>query len=119
MSRAKISGHGLVQKKMHIAASEAYINVIRKTDLVPTLLSNRAQAYAMIEDGGRSLADAAASLTMRPKSEKTWARYRNAISMISDEIDEDISEQERLGQMMRNMLPLETDDLTTETSLMH
>mmetsp|Transcript_11305 Transcript_11305/g.24868 ORF Transcript_11305/g.24868 Transcript_11305/m.24868 type:complete len:772 (-) Transcript_11305:116-2431(-) len=114
LSRAKMSGNGLVQKKMYNAASEAYINGIRKADLVPTLLSNRSQAYAMIEDWGRSLADAAASLTMRPANEKTWARYHKALKTISDGMQEDLGGEERVSQMMRKILSLESDNRATE-----
>ena len=81
---AKNTGNGLVQKKMYNAASEAYINGIRKAELVPTLLSNRSQAYAMMNDWEHSLADAAASLTMRPDNEKSWARYRKALEIVED-----------------------------------
>jgi hypothetical protein len=75
---AKNTGNGLVQVKMYNAASEAYINGIRKAELVPTLLSNRSQACAMTNDWDRSLADAAASLTMHPDNEKSWAHNRKA-----------------------------------------
>ena len=42
---AKTSGNTLVKAKKYNAACEAYIAGIRQANVVPTLLSNRAQAY--------------------------------------------------------------------------
>jgi hypothetical protein len=86
---AKNSGNALVLKKMYNAASEAYIAGIRQADMVPTLLSNRSQAYAMMNDWERSLADAAASLTMCPTNSKSWARYNNALEILLEQNNND------------------------------
>lgn len=68
---AKNSGNALVQKKMYNAASEAYIAGIRQASLIPTLLSNRSQSYAMMNEWEKSLADAAASLIIQPGNAKS------------------------------------------------
>ena len=115
LSRAKMAGNGLVQKKMYSAASDTYMNGIRKADLVPTLLSNRSQAYAMLGDWGLSLADAAASLTMRPSNKKTWSRYKKAFEMISDDESEE-NNKENYTHRMRNVLfALEHDEKAPES----
>ena len=38
----------------------------------------------MTNDWERSLADAAASLTMSPDNKKSWARYRKALEIVDD-----------------------------------
>ena len=72
---------------MYNAASEAYINGIRKAELVPTLLSNRSQAYAMMNDWERSLADAAASLTMRPTTRSLGRATERRLKSLMIELD--------------------------------
>ena len=84
---AKNTGNGLVQKKMYNAASEAYISGIRRAELVPTLLSNRSQAYAMMNDWERSLADAAASLTMRPTTRSLGRATERRLKTLMIELD--------------------------------
>jgi hypothetical protein len=75
---------------MYNAASEAYIAGIRQADMVPTLLSNRSQAHAMMNDNWeRSLADAAASLTMCPTNVKSWACYNNALEILLEQNNND------------------------------
>jgi tetratricopeptide (TPR) repeat protein len=78
MTEAKSLGNSLVQKKKFNAASDAYICGLRKAELVPTLLSNRSQAFIMLEDWENALADAAASLVFTPDNKKTWSRYEKA-----------------------------------------
>ncbi len=106
---AKNSGNALVQKKMYNAASEAYISGIRQADMVPTLLSNRSQAYAMMNDWTRSLADAAASLTMQPDNTKSWARYNKAIEIVSEQNNND------RRSMMISLIHLESDKRAIES----
>jgi len=113
LAKAKAAGNEFVQKKMYIAAGEVYLDGIRKADLVPTLLSNRSQAYAMLDNWGRSLEDAAASLTMRPSNEKTWSRYKKALGMVSDVAD---SDENNLTQMMRSILSIQERDETAPES---
>jgi len=75
---AKNAGNQLVKTQKYLSAIEAYIGGIRAAEVVPTILSNRSQAYAKLGDWGKSLADAAASLTIRPANKKTWDRYHIA-----------------------------------------
>ncbi|KAL7466782.1 hypothetical protein ACHAXS_007064 [Conticribra weissflogii] len=79
LSRAKDSGNDFFRKKMYLAAAEAYLAGMRKATMVPILLSNRSQAFASAGKWEDSLADAAASLAMRPGDAKTRARYRRAL----------------------------------------
>jgi len=76
--RAKVAGDVFLSKEQYNSACESYVVGLRKADLVATLLSNRSQAYAKLGDWGRSLSDAAASLTLQPSNEKAWYRYRKA-----------------------------------------
>ena len=105
---ANKSGNALVKKKMYTAALEAYIAGIRQADMVPTLLSNRSQAYAMMNEWDQSFADAAASLTMRPNNTKTWARYNKAFEVLSGQMDGNRRD------MMTSLLRLEIDQLIAE-----
>ena len=108
---AKDTGNALVKKKMYNAGSEAYIAGIRKASVVPTLLSNRSQAYAMMNDWERSLADAAASLTMRPDNEKTWARYNKALEILIEQ------RQGNRRNILTSLLHLENDNQATESEV--
>jgi len=54
---------------MFNAEIDAYLCGLKKThNIVPTLLSNRSQAFIMMEDWPNGFADVAASLTIRPDS---------------------------------------------------
>jgi hypothetical protein len=59
---AKTLGNSLVAKKMYNAATDAYTGGLRNADFVPSLFSNRSQAYAILGEWEHSMADAAASL---------------------------------------------------------
>ncbi|KAL7546287.1 hypothetical protein ACHAWF_009619 [Thalassiosira exigua] len=106
LSRAKEVGNQLVDTKKYLSASEAYIGGIRAAEMVPTILSNRSQTYAMLGDWKRSLADAAASLTMRPGNKKTWDRYRRAAEQMLDGVELDGNE---MAWIVANVLPLDAD----------
>jgi tetratricopeptide (TPR) repeat protein len=112
---AKNTGNRLVKEKMYNAAGDAYVTGIRKADLVPTLLSNRSQAYAMMNDWERSLADAAASLTMRPHNEKSWARYKKAIEIVSNRIIWIYNAEGESTQIIRNILRVWKNDQADES----
>mmetsp|Transcript_27043 Transcript_27043/g.57962 ORF Transcript_27043/g.57962 Transcript_27043/m.57962 type:complete len:767 (+) Transcript_27043:44-2344(+) len=117
LANAKALGNSLVQKKMYNAASDAYIDGIRKASLVPTLLSNRSQAYAMAKDWENSLADAAASLTMRPANKKTWARYKKALEMLSNGKSKNgADKRDAAGQILRRVLVVKPRDLASTLS---
>jgi tetratricopeptide (TPR) repeat protein len=74
--KAKNKGNRFVATKQLDAAVDVYLTALRLTpDLIPTVLSNRAQAYIFLEQWAPALCDAAASLTIRPSCKKTWARY--------------------------------------------
>jgi tetratricopeptide (TPR) repeat protein len=74
--KAKNKGNRFVAKKQFDAAVDVYLTALRCTpDLIPTVLSNRAQAYIFLEQWAPAFCDAAASLTIRPACKKTWARY--------------------------------------------
>lgn len=83
---AKEQGTKFVVKKQYMAAIDSYLQGLRsssESDMVATVLSNRAQAYTLLEDWGSGFCDAAASLTIRPKSPKTWARYRKCLAQLT------------------------------------
>ena len=106
---AKTSGNTLVKGKKYNAACFAGI---RQANVVPTLLSNRSQAYAMMNEWDRSLADAAASLTMRPDNAKTWARYNKALEILSEQHNND------RRNMLTSLLHLESDNHAPEVAKM-
>ena len=85
LSAARLEGNDFFKQKMFLAASEAYIAGLSSEILVPTLLSNRAQAFINLGDWGSALADAASSLTIRPSCEKTRLRYRKALGKLEQE----------------------------------
>ena len=107
---AKNSGNALVQKKMYNAASEAYIAGIRQASLIPTLLSNRSQSYAMMNEWEKSLADAAASLIIQPGNAKSWARYNRALENLSEQ-----KNNNRRG-MVSSLLHMESDKQAIESA---
>jgi tetratricopeptide (TPR) repeat protein len=84
---AKNAGNQLVRAHKYLSASETYIGGLRSAEVIPTILSNRSQAYAMIGDWERSFADAAASLTIRPGNKKTWSRYETAREKLLEDAD--------------------------------
>mmetsp|Transcript_12169 Transcript_12169/g.18677 ORF Transcript_12169/g.18677 Transcript_12169/m.18677 type:complete len:751 (-) Transcript_12169:789-3041(-) len=85
ISSAREDGNEFYKQKMYQAASESYIAGLQNEDLVPTLLTNRAQAHIMLEQWPQALADAAASLTIRPTCKKTYLRYKKALAKVIDE----------------------------------
>lgn len=110
---AKKAGNQLVKTQKFLSASEAYIGGLRAAEVIPTILSNRSQAYAMLGDWGRSLADAAASLTIRPANNKTWGRYQTATAKL-------LGESEEIGNksvwIFNKLLPFEVDAQANEAS---
>eukprot|EP00984_Skeletonema_dohrnii_P013869 scaffold5804_cov117-Skeletonema_dohrnii-CCMP3373.AAC.6 len=82
---AREDGNELYEQKMYHAASDSYIAGLKNENLVPTLLSNRAQAHIKLEQWPQALADAAASLTIRPTCEKTHQRYKKALAKVTEE----------------------------------
>ena len=101
---AKNAGNQLVKKKKYLSAIEAYIGGLRAADVIPTILSNRSQAYAKLGEWEKSLADAAASLTIRPANMKTWNRYQTAKAMLFEGGQQ--NENESLW-MINHLLPFE------------
>mmetsp|Transcript_26317 Transcript_26317/g.54242 ORF Transcript_26317/g.54242 Transcript_26317/m.54242 type:complete len:470 (+) Transcript_26317:772-2181(+) len=102
---------------MYLAAAEAYLAGMRKAKMVPILLSNRSQAFASVGKWEDSLADAAASLVLRPADEKTWARYRRALEMSKKEAGNDLNtdSQESLRAVVgKALLSNEIDSYTTD-----
>lgn len=82
--KAKQLGNDFVKKNQYMAAIDMYLKGLRnsssESDFVATVLSNRSQAYIQLECWTLGLCDAAASLTIRPSSAKTSARYRKCLS---------------------------------------
>jgi tetratricopeptide (TPR) repeat protein len=109
---AKNAGNQLVKTQKYLSAIEAYIGGLRSAEVVPTILSNRSQAYAMLGDWGRALADAAASLTIRPGNKKTWSRYQTAREKLLG------GEQQNANEsvwILNHLLPFEVDAQASET----
>jgi len=104
---AKNAGNQLVKTQKYLSAMEAYIGGLRSAEVVPTILSNRSQAYAMLGDWGRSLADAAASLTIRPANKKTWGRYQNAREKL-------LGGDQQNETIISHLLPFEVDAQANE-----
>lgn len=79
LSKVKDDGNDFVRKHKFIAGIDIYLKGLQKSsesDFVATLLSNRCQAHIHKYEWHYALCDAAASLTIRPNNEKTWARYQ-------------------------------------------
>jgi len=95
ISSYREEGNAFYNKKMYLAAIESYTTGLNKDTLVPTVLSNRAQAYIMLNNWPQAIADSAASLSIRPDCEKTRKRYNKALEMTSKG---DVSE------LLRNIL---------------
>lgn len=78
LEEKKASGNALFADKSFDGAIEMYLTGLKMDDLTATLLSNRSQTHLELGDYALALADASASLTMRPENLKTWARYETA-----------------------------------------
>ncbi len=85
IATARTEGNEFFKQKMYLAASESYITGLQDENIVPTLLSNRSQAYIKLGQWSQALADAAASLTIRPSCPKTYQRYRKCLAEIIGE----------------------------------
>eukprot|EP00956_Cyclotella_meneghiniana_P042069 scaffold248346_cov46-Cyclotella_meneghiniana.AAC.1 len=109
--QAKKLGNDFVAKKLYNVATDAYIGGLRKANLVPTLLSNRSQVYAMLGEWESSLADAAASLVIRPDNKKTWARYKKAREAIENAQRNDFDVMKRSSSVVRTVLLDEAGDV--------
>ena len=81
---AKERGNAFVKEKRYDAAMDTYVSALRTDEFIATVLSNRAQAYISLNDWALGLCDAAASLTIRPKSKKTWERYKLCQSKLNE-----------------------------------
>lgn len=110
---------------MFNAAIDAYLCGLKKThNIVPTLLSNRSQAFIMMEDWPNAFADAAASLTIRPDSEKTWRRYNLALEKLQNDALKEVVDKARSSrQILASVLQAhvateidEADDIPTSES---
>jgi len=82
LASARHKGNDFFRKKQFQAAVESYTSGLQQESLIPTLLSNRAQAFINLERWADGLADAAASLTIRPGCEKTLHRYQKATKQV-------------------------------------
>lgn len=80
----------MVAKKCYNSATDVYLTGLRggsnNDALIATLLSNRAQAYLSLQQWAPAVADAAASLTLRPDSDKTWARYDVGLEKLREQL---------------------------------
>jgi len=86
LEAAKANGNVYYQKEQYNAAIDSYVDGLRKAESVPTLLSNRSEAFLMAEQYHHSMADAAASLTIQPNSEKTWKLYNGALAKMQEAV---------------------------------
>lgn len=109
--QAKKLGNDFVAKKMYNVATDAYIGGLRKANLVPTLLSNRSQVYAMLGEWENSLADAAASLVIRPGNQKTWARYKKARETLENAQGNAFDAIERSSSVVKKVLLNESGEV--------
>ena len=90
LEKFKADGNALFQKKLYLGAIECYINGLRSAEFVPTLLSNRSQAFIMVKDWKNAFADAAASLTIRPGCKKTWGRYKKSLEKLEQSLEDNL-----------------------------
>mmetsp|Transcript_25443 Transcript_25443/g.72956 ORF Transcript_25443/g.72956 Transcript_25443/m.72956 type:complete len:835 (+) Transcript_25443:96-2600(+) len=77
LAEAKAAGNAAVAQGQHATAAEFYRLGLNhaNTEVLATLLSNRAQAELKLEQYAGALADTAAALQLRPTDSKAWARY--------------------------------------------
>jgi len=90
LGKFKANGNDLFQKKLYLGAIECYINGLRNAEFVPTVLSNRSQAFIMVKDWKNAFADAAASLTIRPGCTKTWGRYKKSLEKLEQSLEDNL-----------------------------
>lgn len=83
----KKRGNGHVAKKQYDAAMDVYLDALHSCSFVPTVLSNRAQAYISLGQYERGILDASASLTIRPSCKKTWTRYDLCLKNLRETIE--------------------------------
>jgi tetratricopeptide (TPR) repeat protein len=82
----KERGKSFFAAKKFDAAIDMYVAAVRESgDFIPTVLSNRSQAFIRLEHWSSALCDAAASLTIRPSCKKTFARYRLARANLTED----------------------------------
>ena len=102
---AKQRGNEFVRKKQYLAAIDLYLKGLQtssESDFVATVLSNRSQASIQFEDWIPALCDAAASLTIRPKSTKTWKRYQKCLQHVQDDVNS-TKKSDILSSIVRNI----------------
>lgn len=104
LEKAKANGNSYFQKKMYLAAIDSYVDGLRKAEFVPTLLSNRSQAFINMHDWKNALADAAASLTIRPGCKKTWCRYQKALGQLESDIDGNLKGVSKTRKLFETVL---------------
>lgn len=96
----KQQGNDFVAQKRYYAAAELYLSGARCNELVPTLLSNRSQAFINRERYEEAFCDAAAALTMsNPQSritKKAWRRYELCLEKLKERISDDSSTRRNL-----------------------
>ena len=101
LTEAKAAGNQFVKDERYLAATDSYLKGLRANDeaeFVATLLSNRSQAHLLLHDWGQALCDAAASLTIRPTNEKTWARYKKCLDHLLT--NRGATKQNLLGELL-------------------
>lgn len=120
LERTKASGNILFQNKKYNAAIDCYIGGLRNADLVPTLLSNRSQAFIMIKDWTNALADSAdsaASLSIRPGNKKIWDRYRKALDELKQSLGEDFGSNGCTQKLLEMVLLAKIDVDSNERNI--
>lgn len=128
-SSFKEAGNDFVKQKKYMAAVDLYLKGLRsssESDFVATILSNRSQANILLENHWcEALCDAAASLTIRPNSIKTWARYRKCLSRWQEDdappaasktttTKDGLNKKELMSKVIESALPLPIESTTVQ-----
>ena len=107
LEKVKKEGNLYYLQRLYYVAAEIYVSSIQHhdNDFIPKLLSNRSLIFIQLKDWYNAILDAAASLTLRPSSKKTWQIYQMALEKI---MEADVSCEDRNSQEQTSLLNYRT-----------
>jgi tetratricopeptide (TPR) repeat protein len=109
LEEQKAKGNDSFKEKNYSAACDLYISALNGTELIPTLLSNRCQAFISLEQWHEALLDSAASLTIRPNSIKTWKRYNLSFTKLMELNSSEKKNHDIFKEIIPHLKPPQTD----------